>query len=51
MRKVQEQGYIDGYDGTRVASDKTRFVINAIVWDLYDEENVRRGAAAFFDRR
>lgn len=49
MEKVKTQRYVDDYEGTRVASDKSRFLIRAIVWELYDEDNVRRGAAAFFD--
>ena len=37
--------------GVRVASDGSRFLIRAIVWELYDSSNVRRGAAAFFDSK
>ena len=49
MEKVKSQRYVDDYEGIRVASDKSRFLIRAIVWELYDSSNVRRGAAAFFD--
>mmetsp|Transcript_22232 Transcript_22232/g.46177 ORF Transcript_22232/g.46177 Transcript_22232/m.46177 type:complete len:192 (-) Transcript_22232:23-598(-) len=49
MEKVKSQRYVDDYEGIRVASDKSRFLIRAIVWELFDEDNVRRGAAAFFD--
>ena len=50
LDKVSRDGYTDDYEGVRVASDGTRFLIrNALVWDLFDDDGARCGAAAFFD--
>ena len=48
---VREQGYIDNYEGVRISSTGHRFLIqNAIVWEVYDDEGIRRGQAATFDQ-
>ena len=45
------QGFIDDYAGVRISSTGRRFRIeNAIIWNVVDDESVRRGQAATFDR-
>lgn len=50
LRRVGERGYIDDYQGIRISSTGRRFIIQgATVWDLHDEQGVRRGQAALFE--
>lgn len=45
------KGFIDDYAGVRISSSGRRFRIeNAIIWNVTDENGVRRGQAATFDR-
>lgn len=45
------KGFIDDYAGVRISSAGRRFRIeNAIIWNVTDEQGVRRGQAATFDR-
>lgn len=49
LRAVTEHGYIDDYNGVRIAKDGRRFRIEAAtVWNLYDENGTYRGQAACF---
>lgn len=49
LRKVAEQGYIDGYSGMRIASSGRRFMItDCTIWNLTDADGVHRGQAAVF---
>jgi hypothetical protein len=49
LRKVAEQGYIDGYSGMRVASSGRRFMITGCtIWNLVDAAGVYHGQAAVF---
>lgn len=51
LEKVSAQGYIDNYSGIRISKTGQRFRIeNAIVWNLYDANNMRIGQAATFNR-
>jgi MEKHLA domain len=48
---VKEKGYIDNYEGVRISSTGRRFLIqDVVVWEVFDDEGVRRGQAATFDR-
>ena len=49
LDQVNRHGFIDHYQGVRVSKPGRRFVIsNAVVWNLYDEQDVYRGQAACF---
>jgi hypothetical protein len=49
LRKVAEQGYIDGYSGMRVAKSGRRFMITACtIWSVTDTDGVPYGQAAVF---
>lgn len=49
FEKVTAHGYVDDYTGIRVSSSGRRFyILQAIVWNLMDDEGVYRGQAATF---
>jgi hypothetical protein len=49
LRKVAEQGYIDGYSGMRIAKSGRRFMItDCTIWNLADADGVLHGQAAVF---
>lgn len=49
LKKVTEKGYIDHYQGVRISSTGTRFMIeNAVVWNLIDRHGNYKGQAACF---
>ena len=49
LRRVTEQGYIDDYQGVRIARDGSRFLIHrATVWNLIDDTGRYHGQAAYF---
>jgi hypothetical protein len=49
LRKVAEQGYIDGYSGMRIAKSGRRFMITeCTIWNLVDAAGVHHGQAAIF---
>ncbi len=49
LRKVAEQGYIDGYSGMRIARSGRRFMITeCTIWNLVDAAGVHYGQAAIF---
>lgn len=49
LRKVAEQGYIDGYSGMRIAKSGRRFMITeCTIWNLADANGVHHGQAAVF---
>jgi hypothetical protein len=49
LRKVAEQGYIDGYSGMRIAKSGRRFMITeCTIWNLTDTTGVDHGQAAVF---
>jgi hypothetical protein len=49
LRKVAEQGYIDGYSGMRIAKSGRRFMITeCTIWNLADAKGVHHGQAAVF---
>lgn len=50
LRKVAEQGYVDGYRGVRVGRHGRRFEIqDAVIWNLLDERGIHYGQAAMFE--
>lgn len=49
MNRVTEQGYVEDYTGVRISSTGRRFeIIDAVVWNVIDEEGRYRGQAATF---
>ena len=47
LRRVSEDGFVEGYRGMRVTKSGKRFWIdNVTVWQLMDEQGVHRGQAA-----
>jgi hypothetical protein len=47
--QVTSNGYVDNYTGIRISSTGRRFyIVNAIVWNLVDEDGIYRGQAATF---
>lgn len=49
LDRVAADGYIDDYNGVRIAKTGRRFMIsNSTVWNLTDASGVRRGQAATF---
>ncbi len=49
--KLEADDIVSGYSGIRIAADGTRFRIeDAIIWNLVDEDGVRHGQAATFDK-
>ena len=51
LQQAQEKGYIDNYEGVRIASSGRRFVIkNVLLWNVMDEHKQPYGQAATFDR-
>ncbi len=49
LDQVSRRGYIDHYRGIRISKQGRRFfIVNAVVWNLYDQQNVYRGQAACF---
>ena len=51
LAAVTTRGYIDDYNGVRIASDASRFRIEqATVWNVVDEVGAYRGQAVVFSR-
>ncbi len=51
LATAARKGFIDDYAGVRISATGRRFRIeNAIIWNVVDDEGVRRGQAATFDR-
>lgn len=51
LDQVTTKGYIDDYSGVRIASDGRRFrIVNAVVWNLLDEQGKHIGQAAKIDQ-
>ncbi len=51
LQRVTENGYIDDYTGIRISSSGRRFrVYDAVVWNMYDTDNVYCGQGATFSR-
>lgn len=49
LHQVTTHGFIDNYRGIRISATGQRFMINnAIVWNLYDEQDHYYGQAATF---
>jgi hypothetical protein len=49
LRKVAEQGYVDGYSGMRIAKSGRRFMITeCTIWSVTDTDGVSYGQAAVF---
>lgn len=49
LDQVSAKGYIDNYEGIRIAKSGKRFKVkNATVWNLYDAQNCYQGQAACF---
>jgi hypothetical protein len=49
LAKVTKNGYINHYEGVRMSSTGKRFqIINAVVWNLMDNNNRYKGQAAWF---
>lgn len=53
MRKVTENGFVEGASGIRVRGDgKFIKLVDAVVWNCYDaDDSTYIGQAAFFDRK
>ncbi len=50
LQRVTRDGYIDDYQGIRIAKDGRRFWISgATVWNVIDDEGEYHGQAAVFD--
>lgn len=48
LEEVSSKGYIDNYQGVRIAKSGQRFLINnARVWNLFDDEGNKGQAACF----
>ena len=46
---VKAKGFIDDYRGVRISSTGKRLeILQAVVWEVYDAQGVRRGQAATF---
>ncbi len=51
LQTATRQGYVDNYKGIRVTSDGKRFKIDGcILWNVMDNDGVKLGQAATFDR-
>jgi len=49
LKQAAEQGYIDNYEGTRIAKSGQKFLIKEVrLWNLEDEKGDRCGQAATF---
>ncbi len=49
LQQVTDKGYIDDYTGIRISASGQRFYIeNAVVWNLYDQNQNYYGQAAIF---
>ncbi len=49
LKQVGEKGYISDYSGIRIAKSGKRFLIRqAVVWNLYDDQQHHVGQAACF---
>jgi hypothetical protein len=49
LERVRQFGYIDNYSGIRISKSGKRFLIeNAVVWNLYGDNEERIGQAATF---
>jgi PAS domain S-box-containing protein len=47
LERVNTQGYVDDYNGIRIAKGGLRFIIrNAVVWNVIDERGDYKGQAA-----
>ena len=46
LAEASRKGYVDTYEGVRIAKDGQRFKIkNTILWNVEDEQGVRYGQA------
>lgn len=51
LHKVSEKGFIEDYSGIRISKSGRRFqIMNAVVWNLFDNENKPYGQAAYFSQ-
>lgn len=51
LEQVARDGYVADFRGVRIAKSGRRFWIeHAFVWELIDEDGIRRGQAACFER-
>jgi len=49
LKAVSEKGYVDDYTGVRISSNGKRFyIVNAVVWNLIDDDGNYAGQAAAF---
>lgn len=49
LERAARDGYLDGYRGVRISRTGRRFLVeDALVWNVVDEEGVKRGQAATF---
>jgi len=47
LERVEKQGYVNDYNGIRIAKGGLRFIIrNAVVWNVIDERGGYKGQAA-----
>ena len=51
LARVAARGFIDDYRGVRISNTGRRFLVeDAIVWNVVDAKNKKRGQAATFSR-
>jgi hypothetical protein len=50
LDRVTKYGFIDDYEGVRVSSSGSRFLIKALVWNLSHPDGTKAGQAALFDK-
>jgi len=51
LARVAARGFIDEYRGVRISNTGRRFLVeDAIVWNVVDAKNKKRGQAATFSR-
>lgn len=51
LADVERDGFTDHYTGVRISASGKRFeIVDAFVWNILDDDGVRLGQAATFDR-
>jgi hypothetical protein len=51
LEQARTRGYLDTYQGVRIASTGRRFLVeNALIWNVVDAEGQRVGQAATFSQ-
>jgi len=51
LEVAEHKGYFDKYEGIRISSSGKRFKIkDAIIWNVFNQEGVKIGQAAYFNQ-